>query len=73
MRMVRKPVFDGSKSAVERCGNPWNGRCGNTDILLYICHGGERFPICEKCWIEICESELEWGEVVGVKRVGRRC
>lgn len=71
--MARKPTFDGLKQDGEHCRNPWNGKCGNTDILLYIYHGGERLPICEKCWIEICDSELEWGDAGGVKRVGRGC
>lgn len=55
-------MFEGLKPAGERCRNPWNGGCQNTDIQLYIIYRGERLPICARCWSEICESDLEWGE-----------
>jgi len=48
-------------SRSERCRNPWNGRCENTDIQLYIYYGGERLPICGKCWSQICDGDFEWG------------
>jgi len=60
--MARKKVFEGFKAFRERCRNPWNGKCENTDIQLYILYHGEKLPICSKCWSEICESDLEWGE-----------
>ncbi|MEM2103961.1 MAG: hypothetical protein QW717_03620 [Candidatus Bathyarchaeia archaeon] len=67
--MARKQTLDGLRQDEEHCMNPWNGKCGNTDILLYICHGGEKLPICLKCWVEICDSELEWEETGRVKHV----
>ena len=50
----------------ERCRNPWNGRCDNTDIALYIFHEGERLPICRLCWHEIADKDFEWGEDTGI-------
>ena len=42
------------------CLNPWNGRCGNTDIALYIFYRGRRIPICRECWVEIASDDIEW-------------
>jgi len=59
-------------SRAERCRNPWNGKCENTDIILYILYRNEKLPICSKCWSQICESDLEWGvKAENPKRVGR--
>ena len=44
----------------EKCQSPQAPECGNTNIALYIMHGGDRLPICRKCWSEISESNLEW-------------
>jgi len=44
----------------ERCMNPWNGKCGNLDIALYIMHKGKRLPICRRCWRIISSSKIEW-------------
>lgn len=44
----------------ERCMNPWNGRCANTEILLYIFYEGERLPICRSCWEIIASKDIEW-------------
>ncbi|RJS93406.1 hypothetical protein CW705_01645 [Candidatus Bathyarchaeota archaeon] len=44
----------------ERCMNPWNGKCSNTDIALYIMFKGRRLPICRKCWREISSKDIEW-------------
>jgi len=46
---------------VERCRNPWNGRCKSTDIELYIMYKGRQLPICRRCWSEIAERNVEWG------------
>jgi hypothetical protein len=40
--------------------NPWNGRCGNTDIALYIFYRGRRIPVCRECWMEIASDDIEW-------------
>jgi hypothetical protein len=48
---------------VERCRNPWNGECKNTDIEVYIYHKGERQPICRNCWQKIAEKDIEWVEI----------
>jgi len=41
--------------------NPWNKKCSNTDIVLYIMFNGKRLPICHKCWEEISSKDIEWG------------
>ncbi|RLI13032.1 hypothetical protein DRO35_01420 [Candidatus Bathyarchaeota archaeon] len=46
--------------AAERCMNPWNKKCSNTDIVLYIMFNGKRLPICHKCWEEISSKDIEW-------------
>lgn len=50
----------------EQCRNPWNGRCENTDIALYIFYEGRKLPICRLCWNEIAGRDLEWGDGVGL-------
>jgi len=61
--MARKQALsEGLKPFRERCRNPWNGKCENTDIQVYILYRGEKLPICSRCWSEICEGDLEWGE-----------
>jgi hypothetical protein len=44
----------------ERCMNPWNGKCNNTEIALYIMFKGKRLPICRECWEEISSKNIEW-------------
>jgi len=44
----------------ETCLNPWNGKCGNTDIALYIMYKGRRLPICRDCWEAISSKDIEW-------------
>ncbi|MEM2939350.1 MAG: hypothetical protein QXU95_03645, partial [Candidatus Bathyarchaeia archaeon] len=44
--------------SVERCLNPWNDNCGNTDIALYIMYKGERIPICWRCWSKISRKDV---------------
>jgi len=44
----------------ETCLNPWNGKCGNTDIALYIMYRGRRLPICRDCWEAISSKDIEW-------------
>jgi hypothetical protein len=63
-------TFKASEPRLERCRNPWNGRCENTDIQLYIYYDGERLPICGKCWSQICDGDFEWGEHKRSKSVG---
>jgi len=53
-------VYRSAIIAGERCMNPWNGRCSNTDIALYIMFKGRRLPICRKCWREISSKNIEW-------------
>ncbi len=45
---------------MECCQNPWNKKCGNNDIEVYIFLKEERLPICRDCWKEIAEKNLEW-------------
>jgi len=44
----------------ERCLNPWNGECRNTDIALFIYYEGQKLPICRSCWVEIASTNIEW-------------
>ncbi|HIE15157.1 TPA: hypothetical protein EYP70_07790 [Candidatus Bathyarchaeota archaeon] len=44
----------------ERCMNPWNGECKNTDIAVFIYHEGRRLPICRDCWFRIASTDIEW-------------
>jgi hypothetical protein len=46
--------------AIENCKNPWNGKCRNTDIEVYIYYRNKRLPICRKCWRTIAEKDIEW-------------
>jgi len=48
-------------NGVEHCKNPWNGKCRNTDIEVFIVYKGDRLPICRHCWSKIAESDVEWG------------
>jgi hypothetical protein len=45
---------------VENCKNPWNGKCENTDIAVYIYYRDRRLPICRDCWSHIAENDIEW-------------
>ncbi|MEM2546968.1 MAG: hypothetical protein QXM37_05005 [Candidatus Bathyarchaeia archaeon] len=49
-------------SNVEHCRNPWNGKCKNTDIGVFILYNGDRLPICKRCWSKIADTNIEWGE-----------
>jgi hypothetical protein len=49
-------------SRAERCRSPWNGKCKDTDIEVFIIYKGVRLPICRRCWSRIANSNLEWGE-----------
>jgi hypothetical protein len=51
---------DDKLSGAETCMNPWNGKCLNTDISLYIMYKGSRLPICRKCWEAISSNDYEW-------------
>lgn len=46
--------------ALEACMNPWNKRCSNTDISLYIMYRDQYLPICQKCWQIISVRDFEW-------------
>jgi len=48
------------KRMVEHCRNPWNGRCENADIEVYIYYKGRRLAICSTCWANIADKNLEW-------------
>jgi hypothetical protein len=54
-------------SRVECCRNPWNGKCKNTDIEVFILYKGDRLPICRRCWSKIADSSIEWGERLHAK------
>jgi hypothetical protein len=44
----------------EVCKNPWNGKCKNADIEVYIFYKNKRLPICRKCWSMIAEKDIDW-------------
>jgi len=44
----------------ETCKNPWNGKCNNTNIELYIRYKDKMLPICKGCWNTIADKEIEW-------------
>jgi len=50
----------------ERCCNPWNGSCEETDIALYIFYEGEKLPICQRCWQKIAAKDFEWSGKIGL-------
>jgi len=45
---------------MERCRNPWNKECKNTNIEVYIVYNGMKRPICRRCWSKIAKKNLEW-------------
>jgi hypothetical protein len=53
----------------EHCRNPWNGKCRNRDIEVYILYKGERLPICRSCWAKIAESEIQWSQSESERRM----
>ncbi|MDH5783424.1 MAG: hypothetical protein OEZ35_07170 [Candidatus Bathyarchaeota archaeon] len=48
------------ESVTEHCENPWNGKCKNSDIQLYIYYKNRQLSICRRCWSQIAEKDLEW-------------
>jgi hypothetical protein len=70
MRKRRQPIHKPDKKVLEiyepenffreSCMNPWNGKCMETDVALYIIYRGERLPICRKCWGTISSTDIEW-------------
>jgi len=56
----------------ETCRSPLNPNCGGRDIAVYIVWDGKRLPICHKCWMQIAETDLEWGEGVSKARLKRQ-
>ena len=58
--------------SVERCKSPLNPKCGSTDIAVYIMYGGAKLPVCSRCWEQIAESDMEWGEGVSAEKRRRQ-
>jgi hypothetical protein len=48
------------QTLAESCKNPWNGKCDNTSIELYIRYKEKVLPICRRCWTQIAEKDVEW-------------
>lgn len=62
MRKIGKIALETSSCPkMTHCTNPWNGGCGNTDIVVYIAHKNNYLPICRSCWNKIAEENIEWG------------
>lgn len=45
---------------LEHCLNPWDDKCKNTDIAVYIVYKGRRIPLCWKCWRKISKNNVTW-------------
>jgi len=60
------------ETLAEKCRSPLNPKCGRTDVVAYIMFRGAKLPVCSKCWAEIAESDIEWGEEGSSKRERRR-
>jgi hypothetical protein len=54
---------------MERCRSPLNPKCGSTDIAAYIIYGGVKLPVCSRCWEQIAELNMEWGEGVSAEKL----
>jgi len=52
----------GCVNLVEQCCNLLKPTCKNTDVVVYILLGSEKIPLCHKCWCELAELDVEWGE-----------
>jgi len=48
------------KGMPETCKNPWNGKCTNSNIELYIYYKNKTLPICSRCWSQIADKDIEW-------------
>ncbi|MFH1327271.1 MAG: hypothetical protein ABIH76_00225 [Candidatus Bathyarchaeota archaeon] len=48
--------------------NPFKQRCENTRITVYIDAGDEVYPICNMCWSNIADDEIEW-DGMGIKKL----
>jgi hypothetical protein len=59
-RVKRKPRGPNPPDG-ELCRNPFKVYCGHTDIAVTILWREEFLPICHACWMEIADSNLEWG------------
>ena len=57
---------------MERCSSPLNPNCGSGDIALYIVYGGRKLPICRRCWEQIAETDMEWGDGVSRAKLKRQ-
>ena len=56
---------------MESCKSPLKPDCGSRDIAVYIVFGGKTLPLCRKCWEEIADTDLEWGEGVSKAKLER--
>ncbi|UCD40231.1 MAG: hypothetical protein JSV87_01420 [Candidatus Bathyarchaeota archaeon] len=48
------------ETLAEHCKNPWNGKCTASDVQLYIYYKNKQVPICQRCWNQIADKDLEW-------------
>jgi len=46
----------------EQCQNPLKPTCKNTDILLYIISDSEKIPVCQQCWNELANLDVNWNK-----------
>ncbi|MEM3745787.1 MAG: hypothetical protein QW323_04760 [Candidatus Bathyarchaeia archaeon] len=49
-----------SSTSIEHCLNPWDNKCKNADIAVYIMYKGRKIPLCWKCWRRISKNNIVW-------------
>jgi len=47
---------------MEQCKNPQKLECHNKDIIVYLQINQEKTPICQQCWFELADANIEWDE-----------
>lgn len=59
-RKFSESTLESKPSDGSHCMNPWKPDCRRTDIKLSIYYEGRFLPICNECWREIAEKNIEW-------------
>jgi len=61
MKEETRTIRETRKTSEEYCKNPWNKKCHDPNIVLYVYYRKRLFPICRSCWMEITRKNIEWG------------
>jgi len=59
-RRFSESPLEPKSSDGSHCMNPWKPNCRRTDIKLSIYYEGRFLLICNECWKEIAEKNIEW-------------